>query len=238
MTDNNKTLVSAGHDLASELKADCGAVDMRSVANLLTELASALDVQSARSDALADLFGDVKEIIGFKYRYFITSKGQIFSMASGALKQLNPSLRGKDRNQYLFVRLEKDGKLKGISIHRLVAEYFIGPSPSEKHVINHKDGNKQNNEATNLEWTTISGNTQHAYRTGLAGGRKHGAYKGPICAENEEGFGYVFFDSTQAFEAGFKPGSIRDAISKPWKKIFGFHFSRLKFAAQLRGSQV
>ncbi|WP_313447659.1 hypothetical protein [Atlantibacter hermannii] len=53
MTDNNKTLVSAGHELASELKADCGAVDVRSVANLLTELASALDVQSARSDALA-----------------------------------------------------------------------------------------------------------------------------------------------------------------------------------------
>jgi len=52
MTDNNKTLVSAGHELASELKADCGAVDVRSVANLLTELASALDVQSARSDAL------------------------------------------------------------------------------------------------------------------------------------------------------------------------------------------
>lgn len=53
MTDNNKTLVSAGHELASELKADCGAVDVRSVANLLTELASALDVQSARSEALA-----------------------------------------------------------------------------------------------------------------------------------------------------------------------------------------
>ncbi len=53
MTDNNKTLVSAGHELASELKADCGAVDMRSVANLLTELASALDVKSARSDGLA-----------------------------------------------------------------------------------------------------------------------------------------------------------------------------------------
>lgn len=53
MTDNNKTLVSAGHELASELKADCGAVDVRSLANLLTELASALDVQSARSDALA-----------------------------------------------------------------------------------------------------------------------------------------------------------------------------------------
>ncbi len=120
--------------------------------------------------ALANLFGDVKEILGFKYRYFISSKGLIFSMASGKLRQLNPSMRGKNRNQYLFVRLELEGELKGVNIHRLVAENFIGPKPSDEHVINHKDGNKQNNDASNLEWTTIAGNTQHAYRTGLAGG--------------------------------------------------------------------
>lgn len=59
MTTKSKQLVSAGHELASELKADCGAVDMRSVANLLTELASALDVQSARSDALTAKLNDV-----------------------------------------------------------------------------------------------------------------------------------------------------------------------------------
>jgi len=59
MTTKSKQLVRAGHELASELKADCGAVDMRSVANLLTELASALDVQSARSDALAAKLNDV-----------------------------------------------------------------------------------------------------------------------------------------------------------------------------------
>ncbi|EGX8040783.1 HNH endonuclease, partial [Salmonella enterica subsp. enterica serovar Infantis] len=128
----------------------------------------------AKYAALADLFGDVKEILGFKYRYFISSKGLIFSMASGKLRQLNPSMRGKNRNQYLFVRLELEGELKGVNIHRLVAENFIGPKPSDEHVINHKDGNKQNNDASNLEWTTIAGNTQHAYRTGLAGGRKHG----------------------------------------------------------------
>jgi len=59
MGDKTKHLVRAGHELASELKADCGAVDVRSVANLLTELASALDVQSARSDALAAKLNDV-----------------------------------------------------------------------------------------------------------------------------------------------------------------------------------
>ncbi|HFZ2065233.1 TPA: HNH endonuclease signature motif containing protein, partial [Enterobacter cloacae] len=184
--------------------------------------------------ALAGLFGDVKEIFGFKYRYFITSKGLIFSLASGELKQLNPTMRGKNRNQYLFVRLELEGKLKGVNIHRLVAENFLGPKPSGEHVINHKDGNKHNNDVSNLEWTTVAGNTQHAYRTGLAGGRKHGSYKGPVCAENEEGFGYVFFDSKQAIDAGFNPNSIRDAVVNPWKKVFGFYFSRINTEVQLR----
>lgn len=54
-----KELVRRGHDLASELKADCGAVDVRSAAALLSELATALDVQTARSDALAAKLNDV-----------------------------------------------------------------------------------------------------------------------------------------------------------------------------------
>ncbi|HCC4491822.1 TPA: hypothetical protein M5K57_002153 [Escherichia coli] len=53
MESNIKGLVSAGHEMASELKAECGAVDMRSVAKLLSDLATQLEVQLVRANALA-----------------------------------------------------------------------------------------------------------------------------------------------------------------------------------------
>ncbi|EIU1004448.1 hypothetical protein MKM07_002182 [Salmonella enterica] len=48
-----KELVQRGHDQAAELKSSCGAVDVRSVAQLISDLASHLNVQLARSNALA-----------------------------------------------------------------------------------------------------------------------------------------------------------------------------------------
>ncbi|MCO5015854.1 hypothetical protein [Escherichia coli] len=54
MESNIKGLVSAGHEMASELKAECGAVDMRSVAKLISDLATQLEVQLVRANALAE----------------------------------------------------------------------------------------------------------------------------------------------------------------------------------------
>ncbi|MGT5755967.1 hypothetical protein ACRWWF_13505 [Escherichia coli] len=53
MESNIKGLVSAGHEMASELKAECGAVDMRSVEKLISDLATQLEVQLVRANALA-----------------------------------------------------------------------------------------------------------------------------------------------------------------------------------------
>ena len=53
MESNIKGLVAAGYEMASELKAECGAVDMRSVAKLISDLATQLEVQLARANALA-----------------------------------------------------------------------------------------------------------------------------------------------------------------------------------------
>ncbi|EFA4895984.1 hypothetical protein C2C84_09510 [Escherichia coli] len=54
MESNIKGLVTAGHEMASELEAECGAVDMRSVAKLISDLATQLEVQLVRANALAE----------------------------------------------------------------------------------------------------------------------------------------------------------------------------------------
>ena len=54
------------------------------------------------------------------------------------------------------------------SVHRIVAEVFV-PNPYGYSEVNHKDGNKKNNCATNLEWVTHKRNIEHAIKTGLIG---------------------------------------------------------------------
>lgn len=65
MDGNIKGLVSAGHEMASELKAECGAVDMRSVAKLISDLATQLEVQLARANALAAENAGLKSVIEY-----------------------------------------------------------------------------------------------------------------------------------------------------------------------------
>lgn len=68
---------------------------------------------------------------------------------------------------YVKVSLRKaSGEQKSLSVHVLVALCFIGPRPGKLH-INHKDGDKQNNNVSNLEYITASENYKHAFRLGL-----------------------------------------------------------------------
>lgn len=63
---------------------------------------------------------------------------------------------------YASVRLPD----KNHFVHRLVAEAFV-PNPENKPMVNHKDGNKRNNNVTNLEWVTAQENSVHAWKYGL-----------------------------------------------------------------------
>lgn len=74
-----------------------------------------------------------------------------------------------DKDGYLRFRFWVKRKAYKIAVHRLVALLYI-ENPNNYPVINHIDGNKQNNHKENLEWCTVKYNTNHAEKLGL---RKH-----------------------------------------------------------------
>jgi hypothetical protein len=68
---------------------------------------------------------------------------------------------------YLLVNLHTANQPHKRPVHLLVAEAFIGPSPTTEHQVNHEDGDKLNNSASNLKWVTPQQNAIHAYAIGL-----------------------------------------------------------------------
>ena len=104
----------------------------------------------------------MKWIEEFENLYKISKTGKVFSVRSDRFLKNSPSSTG-----YHKVVLYNNGFRKTMSVHRLVAEAFI-PNPENKPEVNHIDGNKQNNNVSNLEWSTSSENQKHAHKIGLA----------------------------------------------------------------------
>jgi len=120
-----------------------------------------------------------------------------------------------------------------LSEHRLVATLGI-PTCNLRLDVNHKDGNKQNNKLSNLEWCTRGANHKHAYKTGL----KVGSYTGkfghehlsskPIYGLNKETGAMLFFDSlASARRAGFCSGHICSVLkgNRPHHKGFTWTYA-------------
>jgi hypothetical protein len=110
-----------------------------------------------------------KPIVGYEDRYAVSNLGRVKSLKYRARnrgsaqpsKVLTPVLDGK--GFYLRVKLYNGNGYKSRPIHQLVLEAFAGDCP-EGMVVNHKDGNKQNNTLGNLEYVTLSQNSRHAMR--------------------------------------------------------------------------
>lgn len=103
-----------------------------------------------------------KDVKGYEDFYKINKTGEVYSNHSK--RKLKPY---KSSDGYLRVNLSKNSKVKITMVHRLVAESFI-PNPHNYPVVNHIDGNKANPDISNLEWTSHSGNSKHAYERGLS----------------------------------------------------------------------
>lgn len=93
--------------------------------------------------------------------YSVSSEGRIRNDETNRIKKPHINTSG-----YCQTELYKDGTARRERVHRLVGQAFI-PNPDNLPQINHKDGNKLNNNVENLEWVDNSQNMLHAYENGL-----------------------------------------------------------------------
>lgn len=106
-----------------------------------------------------EIFKDIK---GYEGLYQVSNLGRVKSLnyhREGREEVLNT---GECRG-YLKVNLSKNGKVKTVKVHRLVATVFLD-NPEGKPEINHIDENKENNRVDNLEWSWHKDNCNHGTR--------------------------------------------------------------------------
>jgi hypothetical protein len=124
-------------------------------------------------------------------------------------------------NGYCQITIKEDSQGRFIKryIHRLVAEAFI-QNPEYKREVNHKDGDKTNNNIENLEWVTSSENQKHRHSIGITktSNRKIGMF-------TKEGLLIQNFDSVAEACRILKKSSrcnIDNALSGRQDTAYGF----------------
>jgi phosphomannomutase len=149
-----------------------------------------------------------KDIVGYVGLYQVSNLGNVKSLDKicGGRKGIvkgKPIATQDNGRGYINVCLNKDGQAKRVYVHRLVAEAFL-PKENLKDCVNHKDGNKANNNLDNLEWVTRSENMQHAYSNGLAKQYERSGTKNPaarVVIDIESG---VFYETMKEVSELYK----------------------------------
>ena len=161
-------------------------------------------------------------------KYEVSNTGKVRSLnylGHGKTQELKPWNNGG----YRRVNLHIAGKKTNLLLHRLVAEAFI-PNPDNKPEVNHKDGDKRNNAADNLEWSTRKENLDHADRTGLRDNsidalRKHNSHeKRPIIATNVLTGEEILFESIQEAQRTIGTKDISRVLNGKQRKAKGYTY--------------
>lgn len=178
---------------------------------------------------MEEIWKDIKEYEGL---YQVSNLGNVRSLnynRQKITKQLRPykNIRG-----YWVVSLFKNNKQKTKMVHRLVAESFI-ENIENNIIVNHKDGNKNNNCADNLEWCTPQYNIKEAFRMGLNKPRKGTEHHLSRKVKQYDLDGN-FIRKWDCFrdierELGFKHSNISACCNGKYDKMYGYRWKYAEY---------
>lgn len=165
-----------------------------------------------------------KEVKGTDGRILVSNYGRIKSLLrDGRILKATP-----DRKGYLRIRLTLDRQKRIYKVHRLVADAFVD-NPEYKPQVNHINGNKTDNRASNLEWVTNKENAHHAIAAGLwesvmAGSRKENeSRKKRIVGVSQDGVERMFQSISDA-ERYLDSRHISDVLKGKRQHVKGWSF--------------
>ncbi len=142
----------------------------------------------------------MKDVIGYEGKYAIDKDGNVYSKnyrRTGRTQKLKPGLSS---NGYLQVSLWKDGKIKGKTVHRLVAQAYLSDFSKELQV-DHIDRDKLNNNLSNLRMVSLSQNQWNRSPKGYSYNKQMGKYQACIMKHNKQHYLGYFLKEEDARQA-------------------------------------
>ena len=161
----------------------------------------------------------------------ISNKGRVRSLLKGEPRILKTQV---DDKGYQRIRVTIDQVKMSYKVHREVAKAFID-NPKHLPQVNHIDGNKDNNNASNLEWVTNQENAHHAIKNGLwdsvleGSRRENERRKKPVIAYRISGaFNTRYYDSIAEAERDIGSRHVCDVLKGKRSHVKGWSFQYAK----------
>ena len=149
-----------------------------------------------------------KKIEGYE-KYSVSDTGLIRNENTGRYLAFS-----KDKDGYLHTSLSKNGVVKQFGVHRIVAKAFI-PNPNGLATVDHKNGNKEDNNVSNLQWLSCADNLEKYWKNHR---------KPVVCLESGVAYPSAYH---AAAELGLSPSHIAEVCHKKRKHEKHLHFAYL-----------